>query len=332
MGNNQKRFLVTGGNGYIGSHMCKLLHQAGHQVEIIDSWETCPERETHSFGRHHRVDIGNDQEVLKILQEFRPEAIFHFAARAIVPESESDPMLYYIDNMAKSAHLLRATLQAGVKKFIFSSTCATYGIPTQGPLTEGQEQNPTNTYGRTKKIIEEMLADLANKKLLDVVVFRYFNVVGSSPETDIGENHAPETHIIPNLCLAHLSGGKNIFNLYGTELPTKDGTCIRDYIHVEDLVRAHFSGYEFLNTHNGYHDFNLGSEEGYSVKEVIEQFEKVIGEKLQVSPQPPRPGDPPELVANSAKARKQLGLSCQYNLESAIRHTYRWFEQREKKK
>lgn len=318
--------LITGGNGFIGSHMCKLMSKQGYQVHIIDNHSTSPEHQVHSYGTFHRFDISDKSQVQKLLNQIKPQAVFHFAARAIVPESEADPILYYNENLVKTIALLESCLKCQVKKFVFSSTCATFGGEGEANLNETTPQFPASTYGKTKLLMEMVMRDIAEKKLMDVIVFRYFNASGCSADAEIGENHIPETHLIPNIIKSYLSKGKSTFKIFGDQYPTPDGTCIRDYIHVEDLVAAHYQGLKFLEKNPGFHDFNLGSEKGYSVKEVVQAFESVIGHSIDKEVMPARAGDPPRLVGDSAKAKKHLSFAPQYSLRQSIEHAWKYYQ------
>ncbi len=320
--------VITGGNGYIGSHMCKLMHKNGYDVHIIDNHSYSPKDPVHSYGTFYNLDIADKENVKNILDRVKPEAIFHFAARAVVPESESDPLLYYNENLVKTISLLESAIESGVKKFIFSSTCATYGEVGDQTINETLPQNPINTYGRTKLLMEQVMRDLASKEMLNFIVFRYFNAAGCCPEGTIGENHDPETHLIPNIVKAHLSGGMNKFKIFGDNFSTPDGSCIRDYIHVEDLAMAHFEGFKYLDSHTGFNDFNLGSENGYSVKEVVSSFEEITGKTLEKEVCDPRPGDPPRLVGDSKKAREHLNFKPKYDLKDCISHTLNFLKSR----
>jgi UDP-glucose 4-epimerase len=320
--------MVTGGNGYIGSHMCKLLQQQGHKVLVVDNFSTSPKKPVHRYGEFADCDIADSDQIKKLIQGHKVEAVFHFAARALVPEGEEKPLMYYHENVVKTLSLLDSCVQVGLKKFIFSSTCATFGLPKTESLAEDHPQHPINTYGNTKKLMELAMRDLAAKGLLDIVAFRYFNAAGCSPDSEIGENHDPETHLIPNLCRSYLSGGKETFKLFGTQMPTRDGTCIRDYIHVNDLAKAHYQGLQYLDQHSGFHDFNLGTEQGSSVQEVIDAFEKVTNSKLNIEIKEPRAGDPPKLVSNSTKAKKELAFQCEYTVEDCIQHTLNYLKSR----
>ncbi|MCK5882694.1 MAG: UDP-glucose 4-epimerase GalE [Bacteriovoracaceae bacterium] len=326
-----RSIVITGGNGYIGSHMCKLMNKKGFDVHIIDNHSTSPQAPVHKYGTFHHFDIADKKRAIELFNKIRPESIFHFAARAVVPESESNPMLYYNENLVKTISLLESAIEGGVKKFVFSSTCATFGEAGSENISEDTPQNPINTYGRTKLLMEQVMHDLASKDLLDVIVFRYFNAAGSCPEGTIGENHDPESHLIPNIVRAHLSGGLNNFKIFGDKFNTPDGSCVRDYIHVEDLVMAHFEGFNYLDKNHGFHDFNLGSENGYSVKEVVTAFEDITKKELKKEICDPRPGDPPRLVGDSKKARKELNFKPQYNLGQCIAHTLKYLTTKNEK-
>jgi UDP-glucose 4-epimerase len=321
-----KTFVVTGGNGYIGSHMCKLLHNAGHRVIVVDNHSTSPKKPVHSYGEFVDMDVSAGVKLTKLLFENNVDCVFHFAALALVGESQEKPLYYYKENFSKTMDLLSSCVDAKVRKFVFSSTCATFGVPETETISESNVQKPINTYGMTKLLIEMAMRDLAQKDMMDFVVFRYFNAAGCSSDSEIGENHEPETHLIPNIIKAHLAGETGTFRLLGDQYPTRDGSCIRDYIHVDDLAQAHFDGYRFIESNSGFNDFNLGSENGSSVKEVITAFEKISNSKLNVEVAPPRAGDPPSLVSNSAKAREVLNFKPKFSLEDSIEHTLNFFK------
>lgn len=323
--------VITGGNGFIGSHMCKLLHQKNYQVHIIDNHSTSPKEHVHSYGTFHHLDIADKPKVQELFNKLKPVAIFHFAARAYVYESEANPLLYYNENLVKTIALLESAIICGIKKFVFSSTCATFGGEGTENLHESMPQIPASTYGRTKLLMEMVMRDFASKGLIDVIVFRYFNAAGCSPEGELGENHIPETHLIPSIMHSKLSGGKQEFNIFGDQFPTPDGTCIRDYIHVNDLVAAHYDGLLYLQKNSGFHDFNLGSEKGSSVREVFNAFKKITGEELPYSIKPPRAGDPPRLVGDSKKAREILNFKPKYSLEDSIAHAWKYYSEKAKK-
>lgn len=325
----KKTYLVSGGNGYIGSHMVKALVELGHHVHWIDNCSAGPKKSVHSYGEFHRLDI-SDKKVLTLLKKIRPHAILHFAAKANVPEGEAHPFFYYKENLGKTIEFLEYTVQARVKRFIFSSTAAVYGVPQGEKLAEDHAKNPINTYGMTKFLMERVMEDLCRKELLNVVALRYFNVVGADPEGILGENHQPETHLVPKMVQAHLQGKNKKFEIYGETYPTRDGTCIRDYVHVMDLVQGHLMALEHLEKANGFHAFNLGSETGHTVKEVVSAFERATAKKMKVNIAAAREGDVPVLVADSQKAQKNWGFSCHYSLENAILHTLEFSKKRKK--
>lgn len=317
-----KTFLVTGGNGYIGSHMSQWLSQQGFDVVILDDHSTSPENEVHNYGIFYRGDISDEKLVSDILRTHKIDGVFHFAAKAIVVESEEKPFDYFFHNVTKSTNFFKVLVDNSIKNIVFSSTCSTYGVESlDGLLSEDNEQNPTNAYAVSKKLVEDVLVYLSHKYKINVALLRYFNVAGSSPKLDIGENHDPETHLIPSLCLSHIKGESMKFKLYGDQYPTEDGTCVRDYIHVCDLARAHELAFNFINKEKGLHVFNLGSGKGYSVKEVLQSFEKITGQELGYEICPPRENDPPRLVCDITKAAKLLGFSPKYNLDDCIEHS-----------
>jgi UDP-glucose 4-epimerase len=321
-------FLVTGGNGYIGSHMCKHLHRLGHEVIVLDDHSTSPHEATHAYGKFYEGDISDKNFVGGILARHRVDGVFHFAARSVVSESEDKPFMYFNDNTNKSTMFFEALTRNGIKNIVFSSTSSTYGHTQEEFLSEESMQNPSNAYAVSKKLLEDVLRYVSSKYQTGVAVLRYFNVAGSDPDLDIGENHEPETHLIPNLCLSHIRGKEMSFKLFGDDHPTPDGTCIRDYIHVCDLVKAHFQAYEYLAKKPGFHVFNLGSGRGFSVKEVITAFEKVTGTKLNYETAPARREDPPRLVCQVDKAARELGFKNEYGLEDCIRHTLSYLKKR----
>lgn len=319
--------LVTGGNGYIGSHMCQLLHAHGHQVIIVDNHSTSPQTPVHKYGKFFRCEIDDHVGLAKILMEFRPSCVFHFAASALVEESEKLPWKYYRNNVIGSLELIHSCIQYGVKNFIFSSSCATYGVPAQLPITESTPQHPANSYGLSKLMVEQFLADLGRHGQLNSVALRYFNVAGSDPHLHIGENHWPETHLIPNICRAYLDGSVGDLKIFGDQHPTPDGTCIRDYVHVLDLVQGHLQALAFLQNHGGHHAFNLGSGSGSSILAVIGAFEELTSTALKYTICPARAGDPPALWADISNAQRDLGYRNQFRLIDCISHTLSYLRQ-----
>lgn len=323
---NKKVYVVTGGNGFIGSHMCKHLCKLGHEVHIIDNLSTSGPSWGHRYGICHQFDISDSEKVRKLFGSLNVECVFHFAAKSLVEESEGNPFLYYRENFSKTLSLLESCYLENIKNFVFSSTCAVFGLPLKEKLDEDHIQQPLNTYGQTKKLIELMMRDLSAKGMINILILRYFNAAGCDPEGELGENHQPETHLIPNLCHAYLSEGLKRMQIYGADYPTRDGTCIRDYIHVEDLVTFHYAGANYLKENPGLHDFNLGSENGHTVKEVITAFEKMIGSSINSEIRPRRAGDAHCLIGDSFKAKKLLKIQCRYSLEDSLKHTFNWIK------
>jgi UDP-glucose 4-epimerase len=322
--------LVTGGAGYIGSHAVLALKQAGYGVVVIDNLV---------YGHRDLVEkvlqveliVGdtNDRSLLdNLFATHNIAAVMHFSAYAYVGESVTDPAKYYRNNVVGTLTLLEAMLAASIKQFVFSSTCATYGVPNTVPIPEDHPQNPINPYGFTKLAVERILADFDVAYGLKSVVFRYFNAAGADPSGLLGEDHGPETHLIPLVLMAALGKLKSV-SIFGTDYPTPDGTCIRDYIHVTDLAEAHILGMEYLLQGGDTGVFNLGNGSGFSVKEVIEAAEMVSGQTIKVVESDRRPGDPPILVGSSDKARKVLGWKPQYPaLKDIISHAWQWHQHR----
>ena len=326
----KKTYLVAGGNGYIGSHMCEHLASCGHDVVILDNFSTSPSNPVHSYGTFVKGDISDGPLVVDLLKQYRPDCVFLFSARALVPEGEKDPLLYFRENVSKTISFLESCVTTKTKRLVFSSSCATFGMQLAPKIGEDHPQKPTNVYGTTKLMMEQAMRALAERGFLSVAALRYFNAAGCSPSGTIGENHDPETHLIPNICKAYFEGRP--FEIYGDDYPTKDGTCIRDYIHVSDLARIHLVVAEYMEAHPGWMDFNIGPEAGHSIKDVIAAFERVTGKKLQMVHKPRRRGDPPALVADSSKIKGLLGVNFQYDLEDCIRHTVAWFQKQQGRK
>ena len=310
--------LVTGGAGYIGSICTEELLGAGHRVTVYDDLS---EGHRSAVDARARFILGRPEEagnLLQAVQETRPDAIMHFAANALVGESMTNPGKYFRNNVANGLKLLDAAIACGVRKFVFSSTCATYGPPDRVPMTEDLPQRPINPYGESKLMFEKMLQWYETIHGLEFIAFRYFNAAGAS-ET-FGEHHRVETHLIPNVLKVAL-GQKPQCEIYGTDYPTPDGTCIRDYIHILDLAQAHILG--LAPGKKGF--YNLGNGGGYSVREVIRMCEKVTGETIPVVEKPRRPGDPPKLVAAAGKAVLDLGWKPQFpKLEDIVATAWAW--------
>jgi len=315
---------VIGGAGYIGSHAVKLLVERGHRVIAIDNLANGHRAAVHPQATFYVLDAANTIGLADIFQKEKVEAIMHFAASAYVGESVTDPRKYYRNNVANTISMLDAMHVAGIKKLVFSSTCATYGIPERMPMTEDLPQKPINPYGDSKLMVEHILKDVAAAEGLAFAAPRYFNVAGSALDGAIGEDHRPETHLIPSLLNVAL-GKRTHMDLYGTDYPTPDGTCVRDYIHVWDLVEAHLVLLENLQPGRGMF-YNLGVGRGYSNREIIDSVERVTGKKLTIKEAPRRAGDPPQLFAAPDKIKRELGWSAKItNLDDIVASAWRWF-------
>lgn len=321
--------LVTGGAGYIGSHAVMALQRAGYKVVVLDNLVYGHQDLVEKLQVELIVGDTNDRVLLDELFATKTiAAVMHFSAYAYVGESVTEPAKYYRNNVIGTLTLLEAMLAASVDKFVFSSSCATYGVPHQIPLTEDHPQNPINPYGATKLMVERILQDFSPAYGLKSVCFRYFNAAGADPNGLLGEDHNPETHLIP-LVLQTALGQRESVSIYGTDYPTADGTCIRDYIHVTDLADAHILGLEYLIQGGDTTVFNLGNGNGFSVKQVIDTAKTVTGKGIKVENSDRRPGDPPILVGSSEKARKILGWKPQYSdLKDIISHAWGWHQQR----
>lgn len=272
----------------------------------------------------HDADLGDETAVKRILLAEKIDAVMHFAAFCYVGESVTDPLKYYLNNCAATLHLLNAMLQVGVKKFIFSSTCATFGVPATLPIHENLPQAPINPYGQTKLDIENALKALAPATGLSFAAFRYFNAAGAAEDGSIGEDHHPETHLIP-VAIDVATGKRPHLELYGTDYPTPDGTCQRDYVHVDDLSRAHIAAFDKLSTPGTQLFYNLGTGRPTSNREVIRAVEKITGRAVKVIEKPRRPGDPPALYADSAKAQRELGWKVKFTeIESIVATAWKW--------
>lgn len=300
--------LVTGGAGYIGSHTVKLLLRQGCEVVIYDSLEI-GHREVLAFlpgAQFVQGDIGDGALVERTAREYGVDSVIHFAAYASVPESVGDPSKYYENNVAKTLYLLDAVRDAGVRHILFSSTSATFGEPRYVPIDEVHPQEPTNPYGQTKLDVERILRWYDVAYGIKSISLRYFCAAGADPEGELGEHHAPETHMIPLTLFAALGRSDDV-KIFGTDWPTPDGTAIRDYIHVTDLGQAHVLGLTALKAGAETTAYNLGNGKGYSVQEVIETARRVTGRDIAATPAPRRPGDPARLVASSDKIERELG-------------------------
>lgn len=318
--------LVVGGAGYIGSHCVRQLQEAGHRPVVLDNLIYGHRAAVAAGVPFYEAELGDEKAVGEILQSERIEVAMHFAAFAYVGESVHDPLKYYFNNSVATLQLLQTMLKCDVKKFVFSSTCATYGEPSTLPITEALPQSPINPYGQTKLDVENALKAIAHAHDLSFAAFRYFNAAGAAQDGSIGEDHEPETHLIP-LVFDAATGKRDSIQIFGTDYPTPDGTCLRDYVHVDDLARAHIAVFEKLNHPGAALFYNLGTGTPTSVREVISAVEKVTGKTVPVVESPRRAGDPPALYADSSKAQAELGWKPQYStIEPIVESAWRWHQ------
>jgi UDP-glucose-4-epimerase GalE len=317
------KILILGGAGYIGSHMCKYLAKRGYTPVVLDNL-IYGHREAVKWGPFVEGSMADPALLKQIFSDRDIAAVMHFAAFCYVGESVTEPAKYYQNNVAATLTLLQAMVEEKVNHFIFSSSCATYGEPVEIPMTEGHPRNPINPYGRTKLIVEQMLEDFNKAYGLKSTCLRYFNAAGADPEGELGEDHRPETHLIP-LVLQTALGQRETINIFGGDYPTRDGTCIRDYIHIEDLAQAHLLALEKLLKGEPGDQYNLGNGDGHSVKQVIEVAREVSGRDIPARVIARRPGDPAVLISSSEKAFKKLGWKPQYpDLRTIIETAWNW--------
>jgi UDP-glucose 4-epimerase len=310
--------LVTGGAGYIGSICVEQLLEAGHQVTVYDNLSEGHRSAVDTRARFVEACLSDEARLAQVMREGKVEAVVHFAASALVGESMTCPGKYFQNNVGNGTRLLSAAVAAGIRKFVFSSTCATYGFPGRMPMTEDLPQKPINPYGESKLMFERVLEWFERLHGLEFVAFRYFNAAGATAK--FGEHHRVETHLIPNVLRVAL-GQKAQVEIFGNDYPTPDGTCIRDYIHIVDLAQAHILA--LAPGKRGF--FNLGNGDGYSVRQVVQMCEKVTGQALKVVEQARRPGDPPRLVAAADKARQELGWTPRFpKLEDIVSTAWAW--------
>lgn len=322
----ENHVLVTGGAGYIGAHACKALSRAGFVPVAFDNLST-GWRDAVKFGPLVQGDLMDRAAVEAAFAAFRPVAVMHFAALSLVGESMKDPGRYWRVNVGGSLNLIEAAVAAGCNNFVFSSTCATYGDQDGVVLNEDTPQRPINSYGASKRAIEEILQNFGASHGLNHVIFRYFNVAGADPEGEVGEQHVPETHLIP-LMLDAIEGRRPALTLHGSDYPTRDGTCVRDYVHVSDLVAAHVLGLRWLLDGKGNRVFCLGSGQGYSVREVIEASRIVTNREVPMVVGDRRPGDAATLVSGSARAVEELGWQPERStLPQMIADAWAWGKQ-----
>ena len=318
--------LVCGGAGYIGSHAVRQLIDKGEDVIIVDNLETGHSDAIHPKAKFYNVDIRNEKELEKVFKENKIDEVIHFAANSLVGESMTNPLKYFNNNVHGTEILLKVMVANDVKKIVFSSTAATYGEPKNIPILESDETNPTNAYGETKLAMEKMMkwADVAHG--VKYISLRYFNVAGAHISGEIGEDHSPETHLIPLILQVPL-GKREFISIFGDDYDTHDGTCIRDYIHVTDLADAHILAVYKLREGANSNIYNLGSGNGFTVKEMIDSARKVTGHEIPAKVCERRVGDPAKLIASSDKARSELGWEPKFeNVESMISSAWNWHQ------
>ena len=318
--------LVVGGAGYIGSHCVRQLVAAGHRPVVLDNLVFGHRSAVCAETPFYHADLGNQEIVGQVLRDESIELVMHFAAFAYVGESVTEPRKYYNNNFVATLRLLETMLDNGVKKFVFSSTCATYGEPHSLPIVESLPQAPINPYGQTKLDVENCLKSFAHAYGLSFAAFRYFNAAGAAEDGTIGEDHQPETHLIP-LVFDAATGRRDYIKIFGTDYDTPDGTCLRDYVHVDDLSRAHIAAFEKLETPGSSHFYNLGTGRPNSVREIIDAVEAVTGLKVPVIEDDRRAGDPPALYADPSKAQNELGWEIKFiEVKEIIETAWRWHQ------
>jgi UDP-glucose-4-epimerase GalE len=316
------RVLVTGGAGYIGSHAARMLRSQGHDILIFDNLSTGHRCLAKGF-EMVEADLHDREALLDALKQI--DAVMHFAAHAYVGESVENPRKYFRNNVEGGLALLNACIDAGIRQIVFSSTCAVYGIPDSVPISEDFPRRPANPYGVTKLIFEHALESYAQAYGLRFASLRYFNAAGADESGEIGEMHDPETHLIP-CALQAAAGTRDALEVFGTDYPTPDGTCVRDYIHVSDLADAHVRALEYLAREKRSFFVNLGTGEGHSIRQIIHSVEEVTGRPLPTRVTKRRPGDPPALVANPARAQQLLGWKATRSLNDIVATAWRWMQ------
>lgn len=321
--------LIVGGAGYIGSHTNKLLSKRGYKTVVFDNLVS-GHREFAKWGDFVLGDLANKDQIRSCFKKYQIGAVMHFSAFAYVNESVIDPAKYYRNNVANTLNLLDMMRESGVNKFIFSSSCATYGYPREISISENHPQSPMNPYGKSKLMVEDILKDYDKAYGIKFINLRYFNAAGADPEGEIGEWHDPETHLIPLAIYAAL-GRKEFLRIFGTDYPTKDGTCVRDYVHVSDLADAHILGLEYLEEKKVSDSFNLGNDKGHSVREVVDMVRRIAGKNFNVIESDRREGDAPILISDSKKAKEILGWIPKYNsLETIVETALNWHKRTKK--
>lgn len=322
---NRGQILVCGGAGYIGSHMCKRLAREGFQPVVFDNLST-GHRWAVKWGPLIEGDLLDQEALADVFASHQIQAVLHFAAKSVVPESVRQPSLYIRNNVVGTLNLIEAMRHAGVNRLVFSSTAAVYGNPEYTPIDEAHSTKPINPYGWSKLMAEQAIQQACDAEGLRAVCLRYFNAAGADADGEIGEAHDPETHLIPNLIKAALDPALGVATIFGNDYPTPDGTCIRDYIHVEDLAEAHLSALQLTEEADGRHIFNLGRGIGHSVAEVLKECQRQCGGLPRAIAQPRRPGDPSELVADGIFTRSRLDFSPTRTIEEIIRSAKNWHQ------
>jgi len=325
---SNKKILITGGAGYIGSHVNKLLVEEGYETVVLDNLSK-GHKDFIKWGVFEKADLANIAEVEAIFSKYDIGAVIHFAAFIEVGESVVDPQKYYLNNLRNTLNLLELCNKYKVNKFIFSSTAAVYGMPEYTPIDESHPKFPISPYGRAKLMVEEILKDYSEAYQFNYVALRYFNASGASEELDIGEWHEPESHLIP-LVFDAASGKRQDIKIFGTDYDTEDGTCVRDYIHVLDLAEAHVLALKYLLKGGKSDCFNLGNGKGYSVRQVIDMVKKVTGKEFSVTESDRRAGDPSVLIASSKKINEKLSWKPKYGLEEIVKSAWQWYRKKEK--
>ncbi|MDR0734862.1 MAG: UDP-glucose 4-epimerase GalE [Elusimicrobiota bacterium] len=321
-----KNILVVGGAGYIGSHAARVLKDKGYFPVVYDNLSKGHKKAVRGFA-FIKGDLGNKKKLKTVFKKYNIEAVMHFAAFTEVGESVAEPSKYYENNVCKVISLLDAAVESGVKYFVFSSSASVFGEPEKERIDETHPKNPINPYGRTKLMVERILKDYDTAYGLKSVSLRYFNACGAHPSGKIGESHGVESHLIPIIFQAAL-GKRESIKIFGSDYPTKDGTCIRDYVHVNDLADAHILAMEKMEKENKSECYNLGSGSGYSVKEILDSVKKITGLDFKIEYAPRRAGDPAALVADPAKAEKELNWTRKYDLEQIIKTVANWEKKR----
>ena len=318
MAENKYKIIICGGAGYIGSHMVKIAHNAGYEVLTVDNLST-GHRDAVKYGKFEECDLHDTDKLRKVFDEFRPNLVMHFSAFSLVGESVEDPHKYYYNNVSGTLNLLKVMKEFDCTKFIFSSTAAVFGNPKYTPIDEKHVKNPINPYGESKLMVEKILIDFNKSYGLNYVIFRYFNAAGHDPDGELSERHNPETHLLP-IIMQVVKKERDFITIFGEDYDTPDGTCIRDYIHINDICNAHLKGAELLisSEETISEDFNLGNGDGFSVREVINSVKEITSTDFEVRIGPKREGDPSILVADNRKAKRKLNWQPEYQTINSV--------------